>query len=311
MNFSKYYVSALSSFAIWGFFSLALKALHDYPSLDILFYRVFFCAAFMLVIGLVFRTKVLKKNIEIFKSLSSKQKQQAIIQTLAGGLLLTANWFFFIYAVNHISVKAGALAYLVCPILTTVLAYFILREKLNRWQWTAVALSAFSCMLLSVNHVADLLYSLIIASSYALYLVIQRKNFGFDKFILLTLQILFSAAILLPFYPKYSAAVPSEYSFYMIITVIAVVFTIMPLFMNLYALQGVNSSTMGILLYINPLIGFMIAVFYFKEEITALQLLAYGVILAAIILFNKHHFFKTRNDETILESTKRSQVLKT
>jgi chloramphenicol-sensitive protein RarD len=311
MDLSKYYISALSSFAIWGFFSLALKALHDYPSLDILFYRVFFCAVFMLVIGLVFRTKVLKKNIEIFKSLSSRQKKQAIIQTLAGGLLLTANWFFFIYAVNHISVKAGALAYLVCPILTTVLAYFILQEKLNRWQWIAVALSAFSCMLLSINHVADLLYSLIIASSYALYLVIQRKNFGFDKFILLTLQILFSSAILLPFYPTYSAAAPSEYSFYMIITVIAVIFTIMPLFMNLYALQGVNSSTMGILLYINPLIGFMIAVFYFKEEITALQLVAYGVILAAIILFNKHHFLKTSSGETILESAKRSQVLKT
>lgn len=298
MNLSKYYVSALSSFAIWGFFSLALKALHDYPSLDILFYRVFFCAVFMLVIGLVFRTKVLKHNIELFKALSPKQKKQAILQTLTGGLLLTANWFFFIYAVNHISVKAGALAYLVCPILTTVLAYFILQEKLNRWQWIAVALSAFSCMLLSINHVADLLYSLIIASSYALYLVIQRKNFGFDKFILLTLQISFSAVILLPFYPEYSAAIPSEYSFYLIITFIAVIFTIMPLFMNLYALQGVNSSTMGILLYINPLIGFMIAVFYFKEEITVLQLLAYGIILLAIILFNKHHFLKTRGGET-------------
>ena len=298
MNLSKYYVSALSSFAIWGFFSLALKALHDYPSLDILFYRVFFCAVFMLVIGLVFRTKVLKHNIELFKALSPKQKKQAILQTLTGGLLLTANWFFFIYAVNHISVKAGALAYLVCPILTTVLAYFILQEKLNRWQWIAVALSAFSCMLLSINHVADLLYSLIIASSYALYLVIQRKNFGFDKFILLTLQISFSALILLPFYPQYSTAVPTEYSFYLIIILIAVLFTIMPLFLNLYALQGVNSSTMGILLYINPLIGFMIAVFYFKEEISVLQLLAYWVILMAIILFNKHHFLKTRAKET-------------
>lgn len=303
MNLSKYYIAALSSFAIWGFFSLALKALHAYPSLDILFYRVFFCTVFMLVIGLIFRTKVLKNNLGLYKALSPKNKQKAILQTLSGGLLLTANWFFFIYAVNHISVKAGALAYLVCPILTTVLAYFILKEKLNRVQWIAVVLSAFSCMLLSINHVTDLLYSLIIASSYALYLVIQRKNFGFDKFLLLTLQITFSAILLLPFYPEYSAELPSEYSFYWIITLISVVFTIMPLFMNLYALQGVNSSTMGILLYINPLIGFIIAVFYFKEEITALQLVAYALILGAIILFNQHHFFKSRDQEAILANT--------
>jgi len=297
MNLSKYYLSALSSFAIWGFFSLALKALHEYASLDILFYRVFFCAVIMLIIGLTLRAKVLKQNIGIFQKLTAKQKKQAILLTLSGGLLLTGNWFFFIYAVNHISVKAGALAYLACPILTTVFAYFILHEKLSRWQWTAVGISTFSCMLLSINHVTDLLYSLIIAASYALYLVSQRKNFGFDKFILLTLQILFSAFILLPFYPEYSAAVPSGYFFYIMIALIAVVFTIMPLFMNLYALQGVNSSTMGILLYINPLIGFMFAVFYFKEEITALQYMAYGLILLAIILFNKHHLFKVRNVE--------------
>lgn len=298
MNLSKYYLSALSSFAIWGFFSLALKSLHAYASLDILFYRVFFCAVIMLMIGLVFRTKVLKQNIEIFKKLNGRQKQQAMLLTLSGGLLLTANWFFFIYAVNHISVKAGALAYLVCPILTTVLAYFILQEKLSRWQWMAVAISAFSCMLLSINHVTDLLYSLIIAASYALYLVSQRKNFGFDKFILLTLHILFSACLLLPFYPAYSAAAPTGYFFYGMITLIAVVFTIVPLFMNLYALQGVNSSTMGILLYINPLIGFMFAVFYFKEEITALQFVAYGLILLAILLFNKHHLFRSGKIET-------------
>lgn len=296
MKPSKYYIAALSSFIIWGFFSFALKALHTYASLDILFYRVFFCAVLMLVISFIFRVKVLKNNYEFFKTLSGIKKREVVAVTLLGGLLLTANWFFFIYAVNHISVKAGSLAYLVCPILTTVLAYFILHEKLNRWQWAAVGLSAFSCALLSINHVTDLLYSLVIAASYALYLVSQRKSTGFDKFLLLTFQILFSSLILLPFYPVFSAAVPAELSFYLLIAVIAVVFTIAPLFMNLYALQGVNSSTMGILLYINPLIGFFIAVFYFKEEITGLQLSAYGLILVAILMFNKEQIVKSKKE---------------
>jgi chloramphenicol-sensitive protein RarD len=302
MKPSKYYIAALSSFIIWGFFSFALKALHAYASLDILFYRVFFCAFLMLVISFIFRVKVLKENYSVFKALPVNKKREVIAITLLGGLLLTANWFFFIYAVNHISVKAGSLAYLVCPILTTVLAYFILHEKLNRWQWAAVVLSAFSCALLSVDHVTDLLYSLIIAASYALYLVSQRKSTGFDKFLLLTFQILFSSIILLPFYPVFSEAVPAELSFYLLIIVIAIVFTIAPLFMNLYALQGVNSSTMGILLYINPLIGFFIAVFYFKEEITGLQLSAYGLILVAIMMFNKEQIFKSKKELVRLEN---------
>jgi chloramphenicol-sensitive protein RarD len=296
MKPSKYYIAALSSFTVWGFFSFALRALHTYASLDILFYRVFFCAILMLVISFIFRVKVLRENYAFFRALPITRKREVIAVTLLGGLLLTANWFFFIYAVNHISVKAGSLAYLVCPILTTVLAYFILHEKLNRWQWAAVGLSSFSCSLLSIDHVTDLLYSLIIAASYALYLVSQRKSTGFDKFLLLTFQILFSSLILLPFYPVYSGAVPAELSFYLLILVIAVVFTIAPLFMNLYALQGVNSSTMGILLYINPLIGFFIAVFYFKEEITGLQLSAYGLILVAIMMFNKEQIFKSKKE---------------
>ena len=64
--------------------------------------------------------------------------------------------------------------------------------------------------------------------------------------------------------------------------------------MNLYALQGVNSSTMGILLYINPLMNFVIALFYFHEPINKLQLIAYSLILLSVIVFNERHIFRHR-----------------
>jgi chloramphenicol-sensitive protein RarD len=294
MKFSKYYLIAFLSFVIWGFFSLALKPLHDYPSLDILFYRVFMCAVIMAVISLFVRVKVLKDNIKKFKEMPAAQRKQVSLLTLAGGILLTANWFFFIYVMNHISVKAASFAYLVCPIMTTVIAYFVLNEKLSKWQWTAVLMSVLSCMLLSFNNIADIAYSLIVAASYAFYLVSQRKNAGLDKFLVLTVQILFSALILLPFYPKYSAALPMEFSFYALISLIAIVFTILPLFMNLYALQGVTSSTMGILLYINPLMNFAIALLYFNEPINSIQIIAYSLILISIIVFNERFIFRRR-----------------
>ena len=68
MKFNKYYLSALIAFIIWGFFSLALKPLHDYPSLDILFYRVFFSTTVLLIINFVFRINLLKKSLELFRS---------------------------------------------------------------------------------------------------------------------------------------------------------------------------------------------------------------------------------------------------
>jgi len=294
MKFSKHYLAAFISFVIWGFFSLALKPLKAYASLDILFYRVFLCAVIMAVISLFVRVKVLKENVKTFRQMPSAQKKRVTLLTLAGGVLLTANWFFFIYVMNHISVKAASFAYLVCPIMTTVIAYFVLNEKLSKWQWAAVLLSVLSCMLLSFSNVADIAYSLIVALSYALYLVSQRKNVGMDKFLVLTVQIIFSALILLPFYPQYSEALPTAFSFYALIFLIAVLFTIVPLYMNLYALQSVTSSTMGILLYINPLMNFFIALVYFHEPINSIQITAYSLILLSIVIFNERYIFGRR-----------------
>ena len=207
-------MAALSAFAIWGFFSLVLRPIGTYPSLDILFYRVFSCAVLMLIVSLLFRRKIWRQNKEAFKDMPSSQKRKIVGLTLGGGVFLTANWFFFIYVMNHINLKAASFAYLVCPIMTTVLAYFILKEKLSKWQWTAVLLSVFSCLLLSFNNLTDVFYSLVVALSYALYLVSQRKNNELDRFLLLTFQITFSALMLLPFYPHYSGPLPASAFFY-------------------------------------------------------------------------------------------------
>lgn len=286
MKLTKYYIAAISAFIIWGFFSLALKPLHHYPSLDILFYRVFLCVILMLIISLGFRKKTVSETKTYFKSLSLKEKRNLTLLTIGGAMLLTANWFIFIYVMNHISVKAASFAYLVCPIITTVFAYIILKDQLTKIQWGAVGLSIFSCVLLGYGHFQDVFYSLIVAATYALYLVIQKRNTQIDKFLLLTIQLVITAVVLLPFYPFYSGEIPTEISFYVYLLIIAVVFTIIPLFLNLYALKAVNSSTVGILLYINPLINFFLALFYYKEPISALQILAYSMILISIVIFN-------------------------
>ena len=299
MKLTKYYLAAVLAFVIWGFFSLALKPLHNYPSLDILFYRLFFCVVLMMVISLGFRRKTITETSVHFKSLAAKQKQNLILLTVGGSMLLAANWFLFIFVMNHISVKAASFAYLVCPILTTVFAFFILKEQLSKIQWSAVGLSIFSCILLGYGHFEDVFYSLIVAATYALYLVIQKRNTSIDKFFLLTIQLVILAIFLLPFYPVYSAQITTEISFYLYILIIAVVFTIVPLFLNLYALKGINSSTVGILLYLNPIITFILAIFYYNESISFFQIVAYSLILLSIVLFNSKLFFKSKPEGTI------------
>jgi chloramphenicol-sensitive protein RarD len=294
MRQKKYYSAALGAFIIWGFFSLALKPLHNYSSLDILFYRVFIAAILMCAVSLLFRRKLLADSLNLYNSLPAKDKRKSVLLTFLGGLLLTANWLFFIYSMNHISIKAASYAYLICPILTTLLAFFILGEKLTRLQWASVMLSVVSCSVLAYNALHELFFSMVVALSYAFYLISQRQNNLFDKFLILTFQMIFAGLILLPFYPVYAAEPPTDPNFYLMILLIAIVFTLIPLFLNLYALKGVNSSTMGILLYINPLLNFTIAILYFNEVTNRVQVLAYLLILISILLFNFQNIKKIK-----------------
>ncbi|MGQ2983853.1 EamA family transporter [Flavobacterium sp.] len=294
MRFSKYYAAGITAFLIWGFFSFGLRPINHYPSLDILFYRLFFCVPIMLIITLAFRRKTISETRETVKAMAKPEKTKLLWLTLGSALLLVSNWFIFIYVMNHISVNAASFAYLVCPILTTVLAYLILREKLTPLQWFAVGLSAVACGLLSYNNFMSILYSLIVAATYALYLIIQKKIVGVDKFLLLNVQLVIIAIILAPFYPYYSGPVPQEISFYGYIGIIAVLFTIIPLFLNLYALKGISSSSVGILLYINPIIGFVLAAVYYNEPITLFQVMAYSLILISIVVFNSKGFIKKK-----------------
>lgn len=296
MPVNKFFLSALSAFIIWGFFSLALKPLTDYPSLDILFFRVFIATAFLLIINLFFRKAVVVEAKKTFKELSKKKQKSAIVMTVVGGLLLVLNWFLFIYAVNHVSLQSASFAYIICPILTTVLAFILLKEKIDFWQWIAVGLCVISCIILSYGNLKDLIYSVIIALSFGFYLVSQRKNSDFDKFLILTIQMVISSIILLPFYPSYGGAVPTEFLFYSLLLIIVIVFTIIPLFLNLYALKGLNSSTVGILMYTNPLIHFFLAIFYFKESVSVAQVISYSLILISIVVFNMTAFKNLRQN---------------
>ena len=291
MKLTKYYLAAFFAFFIWGFFSLALKPLHNYSSLDIMFYRVFFSVVVMVLINLVFRKNVIRENWNHFSKMSQEQKRSTVVLTLGGALFLASNWFVFIFVMNHVSVKAASLAYLICPILTTVIAFYTLKETLSKGQWVAVMISILGCFLLSLNHFEDIFFSLVVAATYALYLVSQRKNSELDKFLVLTIQLLFTALILLPFYPKYSGTIPTEPLFYGCLLIIVIFFTIIPLFLNLYALKGINSSTVGIMIYINPIINFLLALFYYNEQVSLLQLCSYFLILVSIVVFNAKLIF--------------------
>ncbi|WP_423148698.1 EamA family transporter [Rubrolithibacter danxiaensis] len=282
----RYYLAAFLAAVIWGFFAIPLRHLKAYPAEQILHYRIFSSLVITWLIISVFRKTSLKSDITYYKSAPAPVKRKLLLLTLLAGILITGNWFTFIYATNNVSLKSAAFAYMVCPLITALGGFLILKEQLSSRKFIAIGVAALSIIILAWGSAPDVSWSVFIASFYAFYLIVQRVLNNVDKLTILGVQLVISLILMLPLFLLHQRAVPVELDFWLNILLISVVFTILPLFLSLYALNGIPSSTVGIIIYINPIISFAVAFFYFHEGITTYQLCAYTLLFLAVALFN-------------------------
>ena len=215
-----------------------------------------------------------------------KVRRRVVILTFIGAIFITGNWFTFIYAVNNVSLQSAAFAYMVCPLLTAMGGYLILKEQLSRIKFLALFIALVSIVILAQGSFIEVLWSVFIASFYAFHILIQRTIRHIDKFNMLAVQLIIAAALMLPLYIDHFTYLPADLHFWSNILVIAVVFTVIPLFLSMYSLIGLSSSTSGIIIYVNPIVSFAVAFFYFGENVTSMQLFAYSLLMMAVIVFN-------------------------
>lgn len=305
---NKYILAAITAFLIWGFFSLPLRPLQEYSSVSILLFRVAF-SILLLAIYIATRPHYLQEIKSYWRVLPKEAQKKQVFYIVLNGILLSLNWLSFIYTMNHVSIRATSLAYLICPILTAFLAVWLLKEKLYSWQWISVLISILACIILAYKSPIDALAALFVGSTYAMYLIFQKKIFIKRSTPLLLLQLLIALPTVLIYVwsQKSSFIIPTEPKFYVLLIVIAVFFTIIPLLLNIYALKGAPSSTVGMLLNINPIIAFLLSVFYWYEIIEKTQIFAFLLIFAAVIVFNQHLFFSKHRKLTSISNSSRKE----
>lgn len=282
----KYFAAAFSAAALWGFMSIPLRSIKEWPPEDILYYRILVSTVVIWLFIFAFRRKQLVADIAHINALPPVRRWRLGWLMLVASLLIMGNWFTFIYAVNHVSIQSAAFAYLVCPLLTTLASFLILKESLSPLKKISIGIAIASVVMLARGSFYEVSWSVGIALFYALYLVAQRIIQEVDKLNVLGVQLVICSLIILPFVFGQHHPFPVDVGFWTSILIIAVVFTIIPLYMSMYALNGISSSTVGILIYINPIVAFGVAFVYFGEPIFLYQLLAYMVLFAAVILFN-------------------------
>ena len=235
---------------------------------------------------MIFRRKHLKADLQYLRSTTKKERQLILLKMCVATLFLVLNWYTYIYAVNNVSLQSAAFAYMVCPLLTAFGGFILLKEKLSIFKFVSLGIAFLSIILLATGSFIEVSWSVGIAMLYALYLILQRTMQHLDKLNVLAVQIAIAVILMLPFYILRHQGVPSDIWFWGNIVLIALVFTIVPLFLSLYALIGIPSSTLGIIIYVNPIIAFTVAIVYFNEHLDQHKLFSYSLLLISIVIFN-------------------------
>ncbi|MDE2429053.1 MAG: EamA family transporter RarD [Burkholderiales bacterium] len=272
---------AAISYTIWGLFPLYFKSLHSVPALEILLNRMLWSLVFLLGV-LTWRKQ--------WRWIGNAVRQPKLLAGFAGSaLLLSANWFVYIWAINHDHVIDASLGYFITPLVNVLLGFVLLRERLRPGQWLAVALAAAGVAWLTwqAGHLPWI--GLILAVTFGTYGLI-RKTSQLGPLEGLSLE----TAMLFPFAFGYLAwlsldgqnALITQTPDVKLLLLASGPITAIPLLLFAAGARRIPMTTLGLLQYIAPSLQLLLGVLLFSEPFDSHRLTGFLAIWAALLVYS-------------------------
>ncbi|HEY5730071.1 MAG TPA: EamA family transporter RarD, partial [Anaerolineales bacterium] len=124
----------IGAYALWGFFPIYWKWLHDVPALQVIGHRIGWSFV------LLFLYVAARGRWREFRSAAMKWRTIGIYSIAA--VLLSFNWLIYVWGVNAGFIVETSLGYFINPLLSVLLGVIFLRERLRPMQWIPVGLAA-------------------------------------------------------------------------------------------------------------------------------------------------------------------------
>jgi chloramphenicol-sensitive protein RarD len=285
----------LLAYVIWGFFPLYFRQLSHLPPMDILSNRAVWACLF---VGLL-----LTLNRRWHKVFAVFKTPLQFARLALAALLVGSNWLIFLWAVAHQQVVASSLGYFLTPLVNVLLGLAVLKERLNRLEWISVglALAAIANEVLTLGSLPWI--SLLLAGTFGCYGLV-RKQVPVDAISGLWLETL----AMLPVCGLYAlwqaqdghqVFVAGDHSTTLLL-IGAGILTALPLMAFAAATQRLDLATVGMLMYINPTLQFLTAVWLFGEPMQVARLVSFGLIWLGLLVFSWSMWRKYRQPETPL-----------
>src|SRR5450830_136478 len=258
---------AISCFLLWGLFPLYFKLLQDVGSFDIVLQRIFWSLLFLIVVLTWKRQWAWLGEVA--------RKPRVLLGFLISALLLSGNWVLYVWAVNADRIVDASLGYFMSPLVSVLLGYVILKEKLRPLQWLAVFMALGAVLWLTWTNGALPWIGLTIAATFGIYGLLRKiAHLGALEGLALE-TILLSPLVLV------ILAVSA-----LILLALSGPVTAIPLLLFARAARRIPLSLLGLLQYISPTMQLLTGVFIYDEPFAGWRASGFMVIWAALAVYS-------------------------
>jgi chloramphenicol-sensitive protein RarD len=288
-------LAGIGAYTLWGLFPIYWKLLEQDPAIEILAHRMVWSLVFVAVI------LTLKREWRWLGE-ALHNRRTVVTYTLAA-ILLSLNWYTYIWAVNAGYVVEASLGYFINPLVNFLLGVIFLGEKLRGGQVTAVVLAGFGVVYLTVNYGSLPWISLMLAFTFGMYGLIKKTAAleSMHGFSLETL-VLFLPALGYLFYREASGVGAFVHQGVLItsLLILAGPVTSVPLLMFGYAARKIPLSMLGFIQYITPTLQFLLGIFVYFEPFPKARLVGFCIIWLALLVYSLEGVFFNRKQKASL-----------
>ncbi len=280
-------IYALLAYGTWGLLPLYWKMFGSTPAVEVLSHRMIWSLAFLIGILLVQRRLGDLQRLLLWTK-SDQASPRQVLTLLITASLLSLNWGLYIYGVNSDRVVEASLGYYINPLVTVLLGFVFLKERLYRGQQVAVALAVvgvgyFIWQLGTVPWIA-----LALAVSFAFYGLLRKMvavaplvGLAVETLLITPLALLFVGWLAVRGDGHFGTDWPTTLLF-----IGAGVTTSMPLLWFNNAAKRLKLATLGFFQYLAPSLSLLLGVFVYGEPFTAVHLVTFGCIWTALLLYS-------------------------
>lgn len=267
---------------LWGFTAI-LGVLITIPPVELVFYRTFLSALFLVVIIKV-------------RGTGFNLGYQAMGYLLLAGVLVASHWITFFWSARVANVSVSLAGFATVALWTSILEPILLKEKFYWYELVLglmVILGLYIIFRFEFAYAWGLTLAVISAFLVAVFTVLNRKwTFRYDHYVITFYEMIGASLSIALFFPWYSQWQPQGIRLlpasldWVYLVILSLVCTVYAYSVSVELMKRISAFAVNLTVNLEPVYGIILAVIIFgeKERMTTGFYWGTGVILLAVLL---------------------------